>query len=273
MRAPAVAPPSSAVVRPIRLVENEVHFYRAEGYLYLPGLVGTEDAAAMREETIRIYEALGVPRERLNRSEASGDKLHQTTQYLAGGRIDALVNSPHLLALAAQLLGGPSTLYMPFTAVKNGGGGGRFHFHQDNQYTRYTDGLGGINIWFALNDMTPENGCLQVVPRSHLRGTEEAAASPDHDNHRTVKIEPTDFLPVRMRAGDAIAFTRLTVHGSGPNTTREPRIAYATQFHRDDVMAVWDNQPPRLLKGAGRFSTAPVQRIVAPTQTKSLDGH
>jgi 2-oxoglutarate-dependent dioxygenase len=227
----------------------------------------------MREESIHIFECLGTPRDRLNRAEASSDKLRQTTQYLAGSRIDALVNSPNLLAIAAQLLGGPSSLYMPFTAVKNGGGAGRFHFHQDNQYTRFTDGLGGINIWFAFNDMTPENGCLQVVPRSHLRGTLDPASSPDNDAHRMVKIEPKDFLPVRMRAGDAIAFTRLTVHGSGPNTTGEPRIAYATQFHRDDVMAIWDNQPPRPLKGAKRFNTEPVRHIGPVEATKSLDGH
>ena len=79
---------------------------------------------------------------------------------------------------------GPATLYLPFTAVKSGGGGGRFHFHQDNQYTRF-DGP-GINIWIALSPMSPENGCLQVVPRSHLAGTLDSVENPDGDGHRTV---------------------------------------------------------------------------------------
>ncbi|WP_410967255.1 phytanoyl-CoA dioxygenase family protein, partial [Salmonella sp. SAL4436] len=83
--------------------------------------------------------------------------------------VDALVNSPNLRAIASTLMEGPSTLYLPFTAVKSAHGGGEFHFHQDNQYTRF-DGPGN-NLWLALTPMGEENGCLKVIPRSHLLGT------------------------------------------------------------------------------------------------------
>ena len=73
-------------------------------------------------------------------------KLKQTHEYLEGSALDGFVNSPGLLSLAEQLMEGSSTLYLPFTAVKSPGGG-RFHFHQDNQYTRF-DGPG---IW--LDDL------------------------------------------------------------------------------------------------------------------------
>ena len=259
------------IVKSLKLIENEIKFYNAEGYLYLPGLISREAAAMMCDEVLAIYEAMGVSRERLSRAQGSGDKLRQTTQYLAGTQLDALVNSPALRAIASQLMGGPSTLYMPFSAVKNGGGGGKFHFHQDNMYTRF-DGP-GINIWFALMEMTPENGCLLMAPRTHLRGTIEGEESPDRDGHRTIKVEPSDFLPMRMMPGDAVAFTRLTLHGSGPNQTDAPRIAYAVQFHRDDVKAVWDRQETRLLKAHPRWSTDPVAQISAPNPDESLDGH
>jgi 2-oxoglutarate-dependent dioxygenase len=215
-------------------------------------------------------EQSGAPLERLRRAAGSGDKLRQVTQYLEGSKLDAVINSPSLLGVAAQLMQGPSTVYLPFTAVKNGGGGGRFHFHQDNQYTRF-DGP-GVNIWLALVPMSPENGCLEIVPRSHLRGTFDAVASGDGDAHVKVGSDPSHFLPIRMRPGDAVAFSRLTIHGSGPNTTSEPRFAYAVQFHRDDVKATWDNQPPRSLKEHPRWSTRPVQTITPPEE-KSLDGH
>ena len=170
----------------------------------------------------------------------------------------------------AQLLGGARSLYLPFTAVKIGGGGGKFSFHQDNQYTRFTDGLLGINIWFALGPLTPENGCLQMCPRSHLRGTLDAEK--DDAGWQRIRIEPDDFLPLRMRPGDAVAFSRLTVHGSGANKSDEPRVAYAVQFHRDDATAIWDNQPPRPLKGINRWNVGPVERIVAEAAA-TRDGH
>ena len=75
-----------------------------------------------------------------------------------------------------------------------------------------------------------------------------------------------------MRPGDAVAFSRLTLHGSGTNHTNEPRLAYAVQFHRDDVTAVWDNQAPRLLKGANRWKTGPVEQI-SRVEGGSRDGH
>ena len=265
-----VAAQAASLVRNVKLTPGEIRFYKEEGYLPLTGLVSIDDAQRLREEVLEIMEKLGAPLDRLRRADGAGDKLRQTTQYLAGTGIDALVNSPALRDIAGQLMEGPSSLYMPFTAVKNGGGGGRFHFHQDNQYTKF-DGP-GINLWFALDEMSPENGCLEIVPRSHLRGTLESVASGDGDTHRKVGSDPSHFLPIRMRPGDCVAFSRLTVHGSGPNVTAEPRVAYAVQFHRDDVYATWDGQR-RLLKDNRRWNIDPVPSIEPPKKHESLDGH
>jgi 2-oxoglutarate-dependent dioxygenase len=254
-----------------QLTEGEVRFYKEEGYLYLPGLLSEAEAAALREEVLDIMaKSQNLSRERLQQAQSSKDKLIQTGQYLRDSGLDKLVNSEALRSVASQLMEGQSTLYLPFTAVKSGGGGGVFHFHQDNQYTRFNGP--GINIWFALSPMSPENGCLQVVPRSHLQGTIDSIENPDGDGHRTVAKDPTRFLPVRMRPGDAIAFSRLTLHGSGANNSNEPRVAYAIQFHRDDVEAVWDGES-HLLKTNPRWpSIGPVDEITPPT-ARSQDGH
>jgi 2-oxoglutarate-dependent dioxygenase len=258
-------------VKRITLDAREIGFYRREGYLFLPGMLEAATAEAARCETLEIVTvAHRVGGLEARARDGSAMKLIQSGQYLAGSTLDGIVNSPSLLAIASELLGGPSSLYLPFTAVKSGGGGGRFSFHQDNQYTRFTDGLLGLNIWFALCDMTPDNGCLQMCPRTHLRGTLDADT--ESDGHRRVKVDPDDFLPLRMRAGDAVAFSRLTVHGSGQNLTSRPRVGYAVQFHRDDAVATWDNQPPRPLKGASRWSVGPVAQLTPPDD-KGRDGH
>jgi len=259
------------VVQSIKLHSNEIRSYQQEGFLFLPGLLDSPTADAARRETLEVL-SVGA---NLSADDASGrgaqtHKLIQSSQYLVGSTLDQVVNSPNLNAIAAQLMGGASSLYLPFTAVKTGGGGGRFAFHQDNQYTRFVDGMLGINIWIALVPMTPENGCLQICPRSHLRGTLDADA--ESDGHRKVKIEPQDFLPLRMRPGDAVAFTRLTVHGSGQNDTNHPRVGYGVQFYRDDVRAIWDNESPRLLKGSNRHPVGPVDKLTPP-DPKGRDGH
>ena len=223
-------------VKPLTLAPGEIQFFQKYGFLVIPGLLADNAVTPLHDEVMEVMQLIGL----------AMDKLKQTTEYLAGRRVDALVNSPRLRQVATQLLGGPSSLYLPFTAVK-GTGGGRFHFHQDNQYTR-------------------------IVPGSHLNGTLDSIESGDGDEHRKVPMEPDDFLPVRLRPGDCVAFTRLTVHGSGPNLLPIPRVAYAVQFHRDDVN--WLDRKTGQWKSLKQFpprSLTPVQSLRTPTS--KTDGH
>ncbi|MCC6680186.1 MAG: phytanoyl-CoA dioxygenase family protein [Phycisphaeraceae bacterium] len=227
------------VVRPLQLSPSEVQFYKNEGYLYIGGLIGSEDAAALREEVIEVVcVAHGITRQQLANASGTADKLRQSAQFLEGSKLQSLIQGSEILEVASQLLEGQAIMYSPFTAIKAGGGGGTFHFHQDNNYTEHVPGSSSLNIWVALNDMSPENGCLQIVPRSHLKGQLKSRTSDDGDAHQQVEVDPMTCLPLRMRAGDAVAFTRWTVHGSGPNDTSEPRVAYAMQCHRPDTLYV-----------------------------------
>jgi 2-oxoglutarate-dependent dioxygenase len=250
----------NAFVKETRLSAQQITSYREDGYVLLPGLITRGEAACLRREVMNIMDAIGLPM----------TKLKQTTEYLEGTELDTFVNSPHLKSIAGQLMEGPSTLYMPFTAVKSGGGGDRFHFHQDNNYTRF-DGP-GINLWFALEEMSVNNGCLQIVPRSHLNGTQESVAMANDVHYRMVKYEPKDFISVNMQPGDCVAFTRLTVHGSGKNNSAEPRVAYATQFHRNDVK--WYDRETdswKLLLEVPRWKVKPVKTLTVPKG--KIDGH
>lgn len=248
--------------------QMEIESYKAEGWLLLPNLLNEIATRTAREDLHRIMNDLGVSDAALCNSTGTRSKLLQTAQYLNGSSIDKLVNSSRLRALAEQLLEAEATLYYSFTAVKSGGGGGKFHFHQDNNYTRFANGLGGVNIWFALVDMTPENGCLCIKPRSHLNGTIQSQNAGEGDHHQSLGEHIGTYLPVRMRAGDAVAFSRLTVHGSGANHTDQPRFAYSVHFHRDDTIAVWDGQEPRLLKAHPRWNTSGVDAIVPDANEK-----
>ncbi len=228
---------------------GQIEFYAKEGYLILERLLSESEVDRLRSEVLSV----------LRQVSQGQSKLHQTTQYQRGGEIDALVNNAAVLGLAEQLMGGPSTLYMPFAAVKSGGGGGQFHFHQDNQYTEF-DGP-GINLWFALEEMTTQNGCLQIVPGSHLEGTLPSITSGDGDHHKKITGESVDCKPMLAQAGDCIAFTRLTVHGSGPNVSGRDRAAYAVQFHRDDVRMRAPDNDWRLLKDNPRWCVGPLDDI------------
>ena len=255
-------PAKRAVVRPMMLTDNEVYFYQEQGYLHIPNLLEADAVGELRAGVLDVLEANGIGRAQLDHASSTADKLRQNPQYLKDSLLDELINGEQMMALASRLIGGRAVRDLPFTAVKAGGGGGQFHFHQDNNYTQHDPALGSINIWVALVDVTPENGCLQMVPGSHKAGVLDWENAGDGDSHRKVAVDPKTFLPIRMRAGDAVAFTRLTVHGSGPNYTDRARVAYGLQYHREDVK-FFDPQDEtwKLLVKSPRFQTPAVEKL------------
>ena len=249
-------------VRQLEIADSQVDFYLHHGYLVIPDMLYTNTVDAIREEVLVIMAANGFDRLRLDRNEETADKLRQVSVSQKGSLLDGLINGTPTLSLASRLVGGPAVRYMPFTAVKTGGGGGKFHFHQDNNYTQHDPPLASINIWVALEEMTLNNGCLVVAPGSHLDGSHAWVNAGEGDDHRKVAFDPSDTVPILMRPGDAVAFTRLTVHGSGPNTTHPARIAYALQYHRDDVKFLNDETGEwKLLLEEPPWHTPPVEHL------------
>lgn len=216
---------------PRRLTETQMAQFHEVGYVLVKGLVHPDGIAAFREEVMEVVRARNL----------DNVYLGQSFEYLKGGVIDRWIHGGTLKAVVESILEGPSSLYLPFTAVK-GPQQGRFTFHQDNQYTpcRGPARHIGLNVWTALVPMSVANGCLQLVPGSHLDGTRVSTASTDCPGHKMVTEEPTSWVDCVMEAGDAVIFDRLNVHGSGANVTNSPRVAYATQWHRHDTEALID---------------------------------
>lgn len=253
-------PVNTDPVNTVRLTAGEINFYRREGWLIVPGLLSPEVTAALRDDVLDLMGRIGG---------WEGAKLRQTHQYLPDSAIDRHVHSAALAGLAETLLGGEPVLWLPFTAVK-GPQGGLFNFHQDNNYTRLD--APALNIWVALVDMGPELGTLQVVPQSHRAGTRPSETL--EDGHRSIRIDESDFIPMRLRAGDAVVFSRDTIHGSGPNSLDTPRLAYAVQYARSDA-----NYPdpetgePVSAKDRPKYGHSHVATTDIEVPTTRTDGH
>jgi hypothetical protein len=204
---------------------EQLNFYREQGYVVIKNLIQNENLNEIYNEIMSYMNIIGL-----------GEcKLKQTSNYVKGSAVDGLIHSTNLCSIASQLLEGQAQLYCPFTAVKGAKGGGEFDYHQDNSYTEHRGS--SLNLWCALVDMKIENGCLYIDPKSHKKGTLESEVL--EDKHRKVKaVKP---IPLIVKAGSCVAFSRLCVHGSGFNSSDEHRVAYAVQYHRHDTEALFDN--------------------------------
>ena len=101
-------------------------------------------------------------------------------------------------------------------------------WHQDSGYGRL-DPPDDLTVFVALTDMDERNGCLQIVPGSHRPGLQEHAPADVNPVLQATRLRG-DPLSVPLRAGEALAFSGLLVHGSGPNRGHEPRAAYYVRY-------------------------------------------
>ena len=224
------------------LTNDELVSYRREGWILLKGCIDPRLIGALHDEVLGVLATRNM----------ADSFLAQTNEYLRGSLLDGWINSANLRRIAAAAMAGPAHVYLPFTAVK-GSGQGAFSFHQDNNYT-LLDGE-ACNLWTALVPMSPENGCLQVVPGSHRDGTLYSVPNERAPGHRRLRDLPDRWVDVHMGPGDICMFHRLTVHASGPNRSPLPRVAYAVQFFREDCQAfrdgTWERMTVRPVQQSG----------------------
>jgi ectoine hydroxylase-related dioxygenase (phytanoyl-CoA dioxygenase family) len=86
-----------------------------------------------------------------------------------------------------------------------------------------------LSCILALADANEQNGCLWVLPRSHLRGPVDHV--PAGAIVRVADDVPAgDGVPVPLAKGAVLAFSSLTFHRSGPNRTTTRRESWLVQF-------------------------------------------
>src|SRR5262249_2244224 len=101
-------------------------------------------------------------------------------------------------------------------------------FHQDNGYGRL-DPMTDVTVWIAVTEAVQANGGLRIVPGSHAHGLIEHGSDDVNPVLRKAS-DGEDAVPVDLAPGEGVAFSGLTVHGSGPNRTGGPRVGFYARY-------------------------------------------
>ena len=96
----------------------------------------------------------------------------------ADARLAGLAAHPRLRGLLDQLIGPESRMVQDMALLKPPFHGAEKPWHQDTAYFDWTPLGGVIGVWIALDRATVENGCMQVIPGSHLPGPGPALPRP-----------------------------------------------------------------------------------------------
>jgi phytanoyl-CoA hydroxylase len=125
-------------------------------------------------------------------------------------------------------------LYWDQSVYKKTGKIQEFPWHQDNGYT-FIEPQQYLTFWLPLVDVDEDNGCPWIAPGLHKGGTL------DHWVTRLgfkCQEEVQDAVAVPAKAGDAIIFSSLSPHRTGPNIKMgSVRKAYILQYSVDGSIA------------------------------------
>jgi ectoine hydroxylase-related dioxygenase (phytanoyl-CoA dioxygenase family) len=161
---------------------------------------------------------------------ARADEITFTTHLVArSALLRDFVSSSPFVELCADLIGPRVRLYWDQAVYKKPNTAASFPWHQDNGYA-FVEPQQYVTCWIALTDATEDNGCPWVVPGFHRMGTLRHELS---DVGMVCLENPSDAIPVPVCAGDAVVFSSLTPHCTGPNRTSAVRKSYIVQYAPD----------------------------------------
>jgi ectoine hydroxylase-related dioxygenase (phytanoyl-CoA dioxygenase family) len=226
------------------LTESQKAFYRGNGYLVVPDVLAPAELAKLREVTERLLaEAARV-------GETTGafllEKNAPPGQALVWRVFDPvaldpfyfeMARHPRVLDAVEDLIGPSIQLHNSNMHLKLPEHGGEVDWHQDFPYLPHTN-FDLLNTMIMLDDSTPENGCLNVIPGSHRWGPlgHDAPGAAARSNFTLSAAQRAPVDDVVVPAGGMSIHHCLTLHSSRPNRSPKPRRALIFTFRAGDAV-------------------------------------
>ncbi|MBC7925999.1 MAG: phytanoyl-CoA dioxygenase family protein [Bryobacteraceae bacterium] len=206
---------------------DQVKEYQKRGFVLARGMFSAEEIGllgrAAREDKALDDHSFG-------KADGEGGKVRLSlwnhpgdTLYGAFARCETVVNSAELL------LEGEVYHYHSKMIMKDARVGGAWAWHQDYGYWYQNGVLCPLltSVFIAVDRATKENGCLQVIERSHEVGRIDHKLTGDQAGADLERVEEIlkrfELVYVEMEPGDVLFFHANMLHRSDQNRSENPR--------------------------------------------------
>lgn len=149
-------------------------------------------------------------------------------------RLHAAAFHPEILRIVEMLLGEKAMLVQDMALLKPPQGGGEKPWHQDMAYRGLDYDRPIVGVWIALDEASVDNGCMHIIPRSHMRGGIPHYAVRDWQMCDE-NVDPDRASVAPLAPGGMLFFHGLLHHGTPSNFSSKRR--QALQFHYAPVSA------------------------------------
>ena len=143
---------------------------------------------------------------------------------------DAFSRTPELAATARSIGFEDPVILQSMYIFKPPRIGGEVVCHQDSTYL-YTEPESCVGFWFALEDATLENGCMQFIPGGHKAPLKKRNYRKPDGLLVTETLDDSPWpegrkVPVEAEAGTLVVFNGRAPHLSAANRSSKSRHAY-----------------------------------------------
>ena len=226
----------------MKLKASEVQAFQREGYLKIPHRMIEEDhLQRLRKSYDQVFNGAGV--RNLSETESTTEDAVETDNgkmwkvgqmWKRSEDFWHLVYHKPLLDIVESLIGGSVQLFEDEALYKPANNGGPIPWHQDNGYWRCQP-ADLVSIWIALDDVDEENGCMYVIPGSHVSGEVEHSRSKTGNGNiskilLSTQIDESNAVPIPLSAGHAMVHHCLTLHATRPNFSSRDRRAMVINY-------------------------------------------
>ena len=220
---------------------EQLKSYERDGFLIIEDLLPPEEVERLRDR-VREYTHGGRPPDalqiqiepRVQRGETQvdhpGDGIRKIDGLAQGDdRFQRLALNSRIVGVIEHLLGPDLKLFRNSLLLKPPGVGSQKGWHQDSPYWPIQP-MNLCSCWFPLDDATPENGCMVVLPGWHTRGPLPHVSVIDDFviEDRLLDADQARIAP--MRAGSGLFFHSLLPHYTAPNRSSRWRRAIALTY-------------------------------------------
>jgi len=235
----------------MRLTDEELKRFDAEGYLFFEGTFSPQEATYLKSEADAVY---AMDRKEVWR-ESSGAARTAFAAHLYNEGFRRLGAHPRLIEPVEQLIGGPLYMHQYKVNAKAAFDGDVWQWHQDYGTWKRDDDMPeprAMNIAVFLDDVTAANGPLLLIPGSHKMGVVAAGHDLESTSYPlwtlsretvTELAEQGGCVAPTGPAGSMLMFSSLLVHASPPNISPFGRvIVYLSLCHVDNHIRAFNRE-------------------------------
>jgi hypothetical protein len=142
-----------------------------------------------------------------------------------------LCSNPEIVGRLASLIGPDLLIWRSNFFIKEPGGK-EVPWHQDVNYWKLDPPI-NLTVWMALDEVTTDNACVQLIPGSHNRIVRHVKAGAEM--HFEEMAEPASFDPGKavnmvLKPGEFFFFNERVLHHSDPNRSNKRRLAIVIRY-------------------------------------------